>query len=146
MGLTIAMQSQALQAETNLPRAFPAGVLHFSHNYNCEPAAFLANFGQSDPGTQTMWGSMMQIPTSILHMSTGIPEDTINLLKNYPRVVAPGTGGEECLRRCGLNFTQVSGSLGSIADLIVGMWLWSCLWSDVKVSVAIGAEQLFIKY
>ena len=70
----------------------PQGVLHFSHNPNCEPAAFLANFAHSDPGTQSTWNSLMRIPTRILHSATGIDEAIINRLKQYPLVTAPGTG------------------------------------------------------
>lgn len=73
-----------------------AGVLHFSHNPNCEPAAFLANFATKDPGTQTMWNSMMRIPAHILHSATGIDENTIRTLKSYPLVTAPGTGEHAC--------------------------------------------------
>jgi quercetin dioxygenase-like cupin family protein len=86
----------------------PQGVLHFSHNPNCQPAAFLANFATKDPGTQTMFASLMQVPTNILHSATGIPEVTINLLKTYPLVTAPGTGGEECLKRCNLTFAEAN--------------------------------------
>lgn len=86
----------------------PKGVLHFSHNPYCEPAAFLANIGNSDPGTQTMWNSMMRVPSYILNAATGLTEDSINQLKSLPLVTAPGTGGEECLRRCGLDFNMVS--------------------------------------
>lgn len=48
-------------------------------------------------------------------MSTGIPEATFQQLRaQYPLVIAPSTGGEACLARCGLNFTQVRfGDLGS---------------------------------
>ena len=86
----------------------PQGVVHFSHNPYCQPAAFLANFGERDPGTQTIWNSLMRVPSYILNAATGLTEDTINQLKSLPLVTAPGTGGEECLRRCGLNFTAVS--------------------------------------
>lgn len=78
----------------------PQGLLHFSFNPNCEPAAFLANFGDRDPGTQSMWNSMMRVPTHILNAANGIPENIINRLKQYPLVTAPGTGGEECIARC----------------------------------------------
>lgn len=85
------------------------GVLHFSFNPNCEPAAFLANFATKDPGTQTTWNSMMHIPNRILNSATGIPEATFAQLKsNYPLVTAPGTGGEACLQKCGLTFNAVS--------------------------------------
>ncbi len=30
-----------------------AGILHFSHNPNCNQAQFLANFGERDPGART---------------------------------------------------------------------------------------------
>ena len=69
-----------------------AGLLHFSFNPNCEPAAFLANFGDSDPGTQTMWNSLMRVPTHILNSANGLPEALITGLKSYPQVTAPGTG------------------------------------------------------
>ena len=85
-----------------------AGILHGSLNPNCEPAAFLANFATKDPGTQTTWNSMMMIPNDILNSATGIPETTIALLKsNYPLVTPPGTGGEACLAKCGLDFAKV---------------------------------------
>ena len=84
------------------------GVLHFSHNPNCQPAAFLASFATRDPGTQTIWNSMMRVPTHILHSATGIPERLINGLKQYPLVTAPGTGSEACLARCGITFEAVS--------------------------------------
>ena len=86
---------------------FHSGLLHFSYNPSCKPAAFLANFATKDPGTQTMWGAMMTIPTDMLHMATGIPESTIEQLKSYPIVTAPGTGGEACLKRCGMDFASV---------------------------------------
>lgn len=77
-------------------------------NTGCTEAAFLANFATKDPGTQTMWASMMRVPNAILHAATGIPEKTFSELKeDYPLVTAPGTGGEECLARCGLNFKDV---------------------------------------
>ena len=44
----------------------PQGLMHFSHNQACSPAAFIANFGHRDPGTQTIWASLMAIPTPIL--------------------------------------------------------------------------------
>jgi oxalate decarboxylase/phosphoglucose isomerase-like protein (cupin superfamily) len=50
----------------------PQGVLHFSHNLQCTPASFLANFGHRDPGTQTMWAAMMHIPTPILAVSASL--------------------------------------------------------------------------
>ncbi|KAK9794065.1 hypothetical protein WJX73_003686 [Symbiochloris irregularis] len=81
----------------------PTGIMHFSFNYQCEPAAFLANFATKDPGTQTTWNSLMRIPTHILNSATTIPERLINGLKQFPQVTAPGTGGEECLRRCNIN-------------------------------------------
>ena len=34
--------------------------------------------------------------------STGISEAQLNQLKQLPLFIAPGTGGEECLRRCGM--------------------------------------------
>jgi oxalate decarboxylase/phosphoglucose isomerase-like protein (cupin superfamily) len=87
----------------------PTGLLHFSMNTGCTPAAFLANFATKDPGTQTMWASMMAVPNNILHAATGIPENTFSQLKsNYPLVSSPGTGGEECLRRCGLSFNETN--------------------------------------
>ena len=30
-----------------------AGIVHFSHNPFCQPAQFLANFGERDPGETT---------------------------------------------------------------------------------------------
>ena len=39
---------------------------------------------------------------------TGIPEAQLNRLKQLPLVIAPGTGGEDCLRRCGLDFKTVN--------------------------------------
>jgi hypothetical protein len=95
----------------------PQGVLHFSHNPHCEPAAFLANFGHTDPGTQTMWNSLMRVPSYILNAATGLSEDTINQLKSLPLVTAPGTGGEECLRRCGLDFTAANNLTASAIQL-----------------------------
>lgn len=82
----------------------PQGLQHFSHNPTCQGAQFLANFATADPGTQTVWNSFVKVPTPILHMSTGIPEAQLKQLTSMPLVVAPGTGGEECLRRCGLDF------------------------------------------
>lgn len=82
--------------------------MHFSMNNACTPAAFLANFPNKDPGTQTIWSSLMMVPNPILNAATGIPESTFSMLKsNYPLVTAPGTGGEECLKRCGLTFKDV---------------------------------------
>lgn len=87
----------------------PTGLLHFSMNDACTPAAFLANFATKDPGTQTIWHSLMMVPNPVLHAATGIPESTFSMLKtNYPLVTAPGTGGEECLKRCGLTFKDTN--------------------------------------
>ncbi|KAK9809020.1 hypothetical protein WJX72_008010 [[Myrmecia] bisecta] len=84
----------------------PQGVLHFSHNLDCKPAAFLANFATKDPGTQTMWNSLLQVPTAALNAATGLSEVNIEQLKSLPLVIAPGTGGEECMKRCGLDFQK----------------------------------------
>jgi quercetin dioxygenase-like cupin family protein len=86
----------------------PKGLQHFSHNPTCLGAQFLANFATADPGTQTTWNSFIQVPTAILQMSTGIAESEIAKLKQLPLVIAPGTGGEECLKRCGLDFNTVN--------------------------------------
>jgi len=86
----------------------PTGIQHFSHNPTCGQAQFLANFATADPGTQTVWNAFIKAPTEVLHMSTGISAATWNEYKQLPLVVAPGTGGEECLKRCGLNFTEVN--------------------------------------
>jgi hypothetical protein len=81
----------------------PQGLLHFSHNQECTPAGFLANFAYRDPGTQSTIPALFRIPIPILHMSSGIPEATwLNLRTQYPPPQAPGTGGEDCLRRCNL--------------------------------------------
>lgn len=40
-------------------------------------------------------------------MSTGISEAKFAELKKLPLVVAPGTGGEACLARCNLTFSEV---------------------------------------
>jgi len=94
----------------------PQGLLHFSYNPTCQPAAFLANFATRDPGTQTMWGSLMRIPNRILNSATGIPEATFQSLKaRYPLVGTQGTGGEECLARCNLAFAA-SNNLTALAD------------------------------
>jgi len=85
-----------------------AGVMHFSYNPTCEKASFLANFATRDPGTQTVWASLMNVPTEILHAATGISEAKIAELKQYRLVIAPGTGGEDCLRKCGRTFDAVS--------------------------------------
>jgi len=95
----------------------PQGILHFSYNPNCEPAAFLANFPNRDPGTQTIWGSMMRIPNRILNSATGIPEATFASLKTrYPLVTTPGTGGEACLAKCNLTFAA-SNNLTMLTDV-----------------------------
>ena len=60
----------------------PQGLIHFSHNPNCEPAAFLANFGTTDPGTQTTWNSFIQIPTHIIHAATGALAEISSLTAN----------------------------------------------------------------
>ncbi|KAL3152489.1 hypothetical protein ABBQ32_001524 [Trebouxia sp. C0010 RCD-2024] len=93
----------------------PTGIMHFSINNQCEPAAFLANFGVSDPGTQTIWNSFIRIPSDVLNAATGLPEAQINELKLMPLVTPPGTGGEECLQRCGLNFTTANNLTESAA-------------------------------
>lgn len=67
-----------------------AGLLHFSKNDQCEPAAFLANFGTSDPGTQTIWNSFLRIPTSIINAATGLSEAAVEQLKMLPLVTPPG--------------------------------------------------------
>ncbi|KAK9836900.1 hypothetical protein WJX74_010720 [Apatococcus lobatus] len=99
----------------------PQGLLHFSFNDNCEEAAFLANFGNRDPGTQSIWNSIMQVPSSILQLSTGIPEALFNLYKHLPLIEAPGTGGEECLKRCGLDLQKVNKLLPN-ADNPTAAW------------------------
>ena len=49
----------------------------------------------------------MQIPNSVLHAATGIPESTFTEFKKYPLVIAPGTGGEACLAKCNITFQAV---------------------------------------
>ncbi len=78
--------------------------------YICQIDVHLATHlagGSQDPGTQTTWNSLVRAPTEVLHLSTGIPAATWAEYKKLPLVIAPGTGGEACLKRCGLNFTQV---------------------------------------
>ena len=70
--------------------------MHFSHNNECEPAAFLANFGVSDPGTQTIWNSFIRIPSNVLNAATGLSEDQINEFKQLPLVTAPGMDKDSC--------------------------------------------------
>lgn len=98
----------------------PQGILHFSFNPTCEPAAFLANFATADPGTQTMWNSMMRVPTHILNAATGVSEAILDQLKRLPQVKAPGTGGEECMARCAQttsDFTfKTQNNLSSLTD------------------------------
>lgn len=50
----------------------------------------------------------MGVPTEVLHAATGVPEANIKELKQYKLVIAPGTGGEDCLRKCGKSFDLVS--------------------------------------
>lgn len=64
--------------------------------------------GAFGAGTQTIWASLMQIPTSVLNAATGIPESTFNEFKKYPLVIAPGTGGEACMAKCNIDFQTVS--------------------------------------
>lgn len=98
----------------------PTGILHFSHNPTCYPAAFLANFATRDPGTQTMWNALLKIPNRILHAASGIPESTFQVLKSkFALVTAPGTGGEDCLARCNLTFAT-SNKLYNLDDEEVG--------------------------
>jgi quercetin dioxygenase-like cupin family protein len=86
----------------------PQGLIHYSHNPTCLGAQFLANFGNLDPGTQTTWSALVAVPTSIIQLSTGIPESQIDQLKTLPLLIAPGTGGEECLKKCGLDFQKTN--------------------------------------
>ena len=67
-------------------------------------------------GTQTIWASLMQIPNTVLNAATGIPESTFTELKKYPLVVAPGTGGEACMAKCGIDFQTVSSAQGSVTQ------------------------------
>ena len=60
-------------------------------------------------GTQTVWSSLMRIPSRVLNAATGIPEATFDEYKKLPLVIAPGTGGTDCMAKCGLNFTTVRG-------------------------------------
>ena len=53
------------------------------------------------------WASLMRVPSAILHAATGISEETFDEYKKLPLVIAPGTGGNDCLAKCGLNFTTV---------------------------------------
>ncbi|KAL3156345.1 hypothetical protein ABBQ38_000663 [Trebouxia sp. C0009 RCD-2024] len=99
----------------------PTGIMHFSINNHCEPAAFLANFGISDPGTQTIWNSFIRIPTNVLNAATGISEEDINELKQMPLVTPPGTGGEDCLKRCGLNFAMANNLTESAAARVANL-------------------------
>lgn len=64
-----------------------------------------------------MWNSFVKVPLAILHMSTGIPEAQLATLTSMPLVVAPGTGGEACLKKCGLNFTTVGRRCGGLRNL-----------------------------
>lgn len=47
----------------------PQGLMHFAYNNDCEPAQYLASYGTRDPGTQSIWASLMMIPTAALHVS-----------------------------------------------------------------------------
>lgn len=73
--------------------------MHFSINNHCEPAAFLANFGISDPGTQTIWNSFIRIPTNVLNAATGISEEDINELKQMPLVTPPGIDSDASIAK-----------------------------------------------
>ena len=58
-------------------------------------------------GTQTVWGSLMRVPSPILQAATGIDESVFDAYKRLPLVIAPGTGGTSCMAKCGVNFTTV---------------------------------------
>lgn len=89
----------------------PQGLMHFSYNTGCQPAQFLANFGERDPGTQTIWHSLVKIPDAALNAATGIPESMWKSLKTYPLAIAPTTGGEECMKKCGLTYKTANAFL-----------------------------------
>ena len=96
------------------PPSFSPGLLHFAYNNECTPASFIANFGNKDPGTQVMYNSLMHVPSHILQAATGLPLEDVQLLKAQYLLTSPATGGDECLKRCGLTFQTVS-QLGTIA-------------------------------
>lgn len=90
----------------------PAGLIHYSQNLGCSPAQFLANFPNRDPGVQTTWASLMSIPNYVLNSATGIPEAAFEALRQYPLAIAPTTGGEECLKKCGLTYDTANAFTG----------------------------------
>jgi hypothetical protein len=95
----------------------PSGLLHFSLNPYCQPAAFISTFPNRDPGTQTTWGSLMKIPNRILNSATGIPEATFASLKSqYPLVTTPGTGGEACMAKCNITSFAKANKLTPLTD------------------------------
>jgi hypothetical protein len=74
-------------------------------NLACEPAIFVAAFGDSDPGVLQIAQGLFGLPTQVIGAVLGndLSSDQITTLKAMiPANVAVGL--DECVKRCGLSF------------------------------------------
>ena len=84
---------------------FPRGSIHFEANLDCQPAVFVAAFGDSDPGVLQIAQGLFGLPTQVVGAVLGndLTSDQITTLKSMiPANVAVGL--DECVQRCGLTF------------------------------------------
>lgn len=84
---------------------FPRGAIHFEANLECEPATFVAAFGDSDPGTLQIAQGLFGLPAQVVGAVLGndLTQDQITNLKSMiPANIAIGL--DECVKRCGLTF------------------------------------------
>lgn len=82
---------------------FPRGAIHFEANLGCEPAVFVAAFGDSDPGTLQIAQGLFGLPVQVVGVVLGndLTDSQIKTLQSMiPDNVAFGL--DECVTRCGL--------------------------------------------
>lgn len=85
---------------------FPRGAIHFEANLGCEPAIFVAAFGDSDPGTLQIAQGLFGLPVQVIGVVLGndLTQSQITTLQSMiPANVAFGL--DECVTRCGLTVT-----------------------------------------
>jgi hypothetical protein len=88
---------------------FPQGAIHTEFNPNCEPATFVAGFGNQDPGVlqsaQSFFGLEDDIVQAALGLDTINGQDIDHFRGMIPANVAKGV--EACLAKCGIKKRSV---------------------------------------
>lgn len=86
---------------------FPAGSIHYEFNDSCEPAVFIAAFGNEDPGLSRTAQNFFGLNEGIVRADLGFPSflDHTNL-KEFHDSIPPAfaLGAKTCLDRCGIKY------------------------------------------